>query len=137
MYDQYKLITITLPEWDFGDGATVDALAYRLPPGLKGDLVQIGISVTETFACDNTAALLEVGSTDGGGEYGALTIADATADKDFFDQTDDTDAILAITANQDAQIAKGSLIYISGTVGVDAGTEAGKGIPVITFRVWR
>ncbi len=69
MYDRDKFITYTLPEWDYGDGATVDAIAIRLPPGFQGEVVQIGLSVTETFACDNTAALLEVGSTDGGGEY--------------------------------------------------------------------
>ena len=137
MYDENKFMTITLPEWDFGDGATADAIAVRLPPGYSGDLVQIGVAVTETFACDTTAALLEVGSTDGGGEYGALTIPDATADKDFFDQTDDTDAILAITASQTAQISAGSLVYISGTVGADATAAAGKGIPVLTFRVWK
>jgi hypothetical protein len=135
MYDQDKFMTIVLPEWDFGDGASVDAMAFRLPPGFVGNVVSIGVAVTETFACDNTAALLEVGSTDGGGEYAALAIADAAADKDFFDQTDDTDAILTHTG--EAQIAEGSLFYVSGTVGIDAGTEAGKGLGTIVIRMWR
>lgn len=136
-YDADKLFNVVLPSWDFGDGATVDVVNLRLPPGYKGDIIQIGVMVQETFACDNTAAVLKVGNATDDDAYALLTIADGAADGDFFDQTDDTDAIIAVVSGQDAQIPAGTLIKITGVVGVDAGTEAGIGIPMITFRIWK
>jgi len=135
MYDEDRIYTISLPEWDFGDGATVEKVGAKLPPGYKGDLLGIGVRVTETFAVDNTPAKLQVGTSGDADAYGLLNIPDATADTVFFDQTDDTDAIIAHTT--EGQIAAGEEFFIEGVVGVDAGTEAGKGIPELVFRIWK
>lgn len=135
MYDNDKIYTITLPEWDFGDGNTVDKVGAKLPPGYKGDLIGIGVRVTETFAVDTTAAILKVGTAADDNAYAQLEIADATADTAFFDQTDDTDAIIAHTT--EGQIAAAEEFLIEGVAGADAGTAAGKGIPELVFRIWK
>ncbi|MBW2632156.1 MAG: hypothetical protein JRC90_10465 [Deltaproteobacteria bacterium] len=134
MYDRDKYESFVFPEWDFGDGATVDIVSFRLPPGMQGNLVNVGVAITETFACDSTAALVEVGTIADPDAYASLTVPDDAADTDFFDVSDDTDAIISHTG--ESQIAADSLISLKGTVGVDAGTEAGKGLVILTFRVW-
>lgn len=131
MYDNLKVVAYTFGSWDFGDGATVDVRTFRLPPGYKGRLLSVGVSVTETFACAVTDAILEVGTIADPNAYASVTIPDGTADLDFFDQTDDTDAVIA------ANIAAGSLIALKGTVGAAAVTAAGMGIPILTFEIWK
>ena len=129
-YDQVKTIQITLPEWDFGDGASVDTVAYRVPDEYDAKIIKVGVMLTETVSATVTAPKFEIGSTDGGGEYAALNIADGAADKDCYDETDDTDAIVS------ANITAGSLIYLSGTVGSSGGaTTAGKGLPFVVFEL--
>lgn len=131
MYDKRQLFTVNLPEYDYGDGATVNVTSIEFPPGYQGRLIDIGIQVTETFACDGTPASISVGIAGDVDEYGKLNIADGTADTDYFNSANDTDAIIS------EAIPAGTQIEITPAVGVDSGTEAGKGLGVIVFEVWK
>ena len=129
-YDDVRLMSFTFPEWDFGDGDTVDNLSFRLPTGRPGRLVKIGVMVSETFACDSTAAQVEIGTAADPDAYAKLVIADGAADVDFFDETDDTDAIIS------GDIAADTLIEVTPTAGADSSTAAGKGLLVLEFEVY-
>lgn len=131
MYDSLKTMTITLPKYDYGDGATVDTCSCKLPSGCAGRLVEIGLMALETFACDNTAASISVGTAADPDAYGKLNIADGTADTDCFTSADDTDAIIS------AEIPADTQIEITPAVGVDSGTEAGMGIGYIVFEYYK
>lgn len=128
-YDKDKYINYTFPLFDFGGGAA-ETYSFRLPPGMQGEIVSIGISVTEVFATDTTTGSVEVGTASNADAYAKLVIPNGTADNDFFDQTNDTDAIIAnIPANQ--------LIRVTLTNGTDAIAVTGQGIPSITVRCWK
>lgn len=131
MYDDIRCITVCLAEYDYGDGATVDVTSFEFPPGFAGRLIDIGIAATETFACDSTPACIKVGTGADDDAYGKLNIADGTADTDYFNAANDTDAIIS------AEIPAGTQIEITPAVGVDSGTEAGKGYGYITFEIYR
>lgn len=131
MYDKYRIWTVTLPSYDYGDGATVDVTSCEFPPGYKGRLIDIGIMAQETFACDGTPASIAVGTAADDDAYGKLNIADGTADTDYFNSANDTDCIIS------EFIPAGTQIEITPAVGVDSGTEAGIGIGIITFEIWK
>jgi hypothetical protein len=131
MYDVSRLVTICLPNYDYGDGASVDVTSFTLPPGFAGRLIDIGIAATETFACDATPASISVGTATDPDAYGKLNIADATADTNYFNSADDTDAIIA------SYIPAGTQIEITPAVGVDSGTEAGKGLGYILIEIYK
>lgn len=126
-YDNKQLQTIVLPSWDYGDGNTVDTVSFRGPTGKKGRLKKVGIMVQETFADDQTAAKFEVGTAADPDAYALLSIADAAADVDCFDETDDTDAIIA------EDIPADTLVQLKGTAGTDSGTAAGKGLSFVVI----
>jgi hypothetical protein len=130
-YDKRQLLTVCLPNYDYGDGASVDVTSFEFPPGYQGRLIDIGIAVTETFACDNTPASISVGTASDPDAYGKLNIADATADTDYFNSANDADAIIS------ESIPAGTQIEITPAVGVDASTEAGKGNGFVIFEIWR
>lgn len=137
MYDNDKIVTYTWENLDFGEATGDEIRTFRFPPGYQGDLIQIGASITETFAntAGTTASTVEIGTIADPDAYGLLTIAIGAADKDFYDQTDDTDAIISHTGTtQEAQIAADSIIALK-TVGGSA--SAGKAIPVASFRIWK
>lgn len=129
-YSNKITTTWTLPEQDFGDGATVDTYSFRGPPGKEGKVIKVGCAITETFACDNTPAKLRVGNASDPDKFAELQIADAAAADDAFDETDDPDAI------KSAAIAADELVEVTGVVGVDAATEAGKGVVYVTCEWW-
>jgi len=131
MYDDVKVFSKTLNEFDFGGGAA-EVLQVRLPPGYTGRLLNIGVSVTETFADDTTSADVQCGTTADPDAYGKLVIPDGTADLDFFDSSDDTDAIILAEP-----IPADSLVKITLTNGTDSGTVAGKGHPQLDFEIWK
>lgn len=116
-YSNMDIITYTLPAVDFGTGGLTTSI--RAPAGYdKGRILEVGARVTEVFACDSTAGLVEIGTTGDADAYVAMSIADATAATDFFNVRDDSDAI--IEADVDS-----TQLEIVCTVGVDAGTESG------------
>jgi hypothetical protein len=133
-YGDKKLVRVNFPEFDFGADAN-ETYCFRLPKdehgnNQQGELVNIGLSITETFACDGTAASVELGSTSDADAYAKLTIADAAADNDCFDVSDDTDAIIS------ANIAAGALLKVTLTQSTDGSSDAGKGMPFFDFYVW-
>lgn len=127
-YDDYQVMTICLPEFDFGADAN-ETMSFRIPDEYDAELIKIGVMVTETFACDTTPARVELGTAADSDAYAKLVIADGAADNDCFDETDDTDAIIS------ASISANSLVRVTLTQSVDATADAGKGVPFFVFRL--
>ena len=110
---------------DLGDG-TPEQWSFKGPAGKQGMLIDIGIHVTETFACDNTAAKIQIGSGGDLDAYGQLEIPDGTAATNCFNVQDDTDAVISQALPADTQIE------VTSVKGVDAGTEAGIGYEYVS-----
>jgi hypothetical protein len=133
-YGDKQLFRMVFPEYDFGADAD-EVMSFRLPvrddgTAMQGQLVNIGVMVTETFACTTTAASVSIGTAADADAYAKLNIADTTADLDFFDKSDDTDAIIA------DDIAAATLVQVTFTQGTDDSADAGKGYLVLDFYVW-
>lgn len=133
-YSEKRLVRVTLPEFDFGNDAN-EKYSFRLPKNtdgnsMQGQLVKIGVMVTETFACSTTPAAIELGIATNADEYAKLNIADEAADADCFDETDDTDAIIK------DDIPADTLLEVNLTQATDASADAGKGMPFFDFWVW-
>ena len=109
---------------DMGNG-TPTVFSFKGPTGMKGTIIDVGIEVTETFACDATEASFLVGTTADDDAYCKLNITDGTAAGDTFNIQDDTDAIISEALPADTQIE------CTPVVGVDSGTEAGIGYPYV------
>ena len=58
---------------DMGNG-TPTVFSFKGPTGKKGTIVDVGIEVTETFACDSTEASFQVGTTGDADAYCKLTL---------------------------------------------------------------
>lgn len=130
MYDETKHMAITLPLFDFGGGAA-ETYSLRLPTGWKARLVKIGVAITEVFATDSSTGSVQIGTAADANAYASLSIPDAAPDNDFYDETDDTDAIIA------ENIAADTLIRVTLTNGTDAGTVTGQGIPILEFELFK
>lgn len=133
-YSDKQLVRMTLPLFDFGGGAA-ETYSFRLPVSdsgvaMQGQLVGIGVMVTEVFATDTTTGSVAVGTAADADAYGILNVPDASADNDCIDATDDTDAIIS------ESIAASTLIRVTLTNGTDAGAVTGQGIPYVDFYVW-
>lgn len=133
-YSDKQLVPMIFPAFDFGGDAD-EVISFRLPPrdngdAMQGQLVNVAVMVTETFACATTAASISIGTAADADAYALLTIADETADLDFFDKSDDTDAIIS------ADIAAGTLIQMTLTQSTDDSADAGIGYPVLYFYAW-
>ena len=109
---------------DMGNG-TPTVFSFKGPTGMQGTIIDVGIEVTETFACDSTEASFLVGTTADDDAYCKLNITDGTALTDTFNIQDDTNAIIAEAIPADTQIE------CTPVVGVDSGTEAGQGFPYV------
>jgi hypothetical protein len=109
---------------DFGAGAEIFSL--NGPTNKQGVIREIGVSVTETFACDSTAATVQVGTAADNDAYALLTITDATADEAYFNQADDTDAIIA-------GIPMNTLVEVNCTQSADSVAAAGQGIVTLVI----
>lgn len=122
-YDSPLEITYTWPVLaDWGTAAPADGVySIKGPLGHKGQVLDIGVSVTEVFACDTTAAELNLGATAGAAEYANLVIPDGTAAGDHYGSAEDTDAITGTHIPADQQVE------VTVDVGVDSGTETGQG----------
>ena len=110
---------------DMGNGTPVD-WSFKGPVGKKGMLKDIGIHVTEVFACDQVVASLGIGTTSDPDAYGLLNIPDGTAATNVFNIQDDTDCIISEALPADTQIE------VKVTAGTDAGTASGKGYGYVT-----
>lgn len=129
-YADKSYYNVTFEEFDFGADAD-EIYSFRLPPGCRGRLINIGISVTEEFACATTVASIKLGTAADDDAYATLNIADETADKDYFDVSDDTDAIT------EDEIAADTLLQVTLTQSTDDSSDAGKGHPSFTFEVYK
>lgn len=134
-YAEKRLCRVTLPNHDFGATAGVKEFSFRLPNDehgrpCQGQVVKIGVMVTEVFACDATAAFFELGTAADPDAFCKLTIADGAAAKDCFDETDDTDAIIA------KNIPAGTLVEVTLTEGTDGTGVTGQGIPFVDILCW-
>lgn len=123
-----QFLTMIFPEYDFGIDRDV-TLNFRLPTGYNAELLKIGLAVTEAFACTTTAANMLLGTATDPNYYAQLEIADAAAVTDFQDETDDSDAILV------KHIAKDTLLRLTLTQSTDDTADAGKGLPMLYFRL--
>lgn len=128
-FRQTQIFSMVFPEYDFGvDRDTT--LNFRLPEGYNAELLNIGLSVTEAFACTTTAANLLLGTASDPNYYAQLEIADGAATTDFQDKSDDADAILV------KYIAKDTLLRLTLTQSTDdSEADAGKGLPMLFFRL--
>tara|TARA_R100001480_G_scaffold154263_1_gene159046 strand:+ start:33 stop:416 length:384 start_codon:yes stop_codon:yes gene_type:complete len=122
-YDDMVVITYSWGEIDFGAGS--DAVAIKGYGGKKGKILDIGVSVTETFNQVTTPAYIRMGTTGDADAYAELNMA-AAADTDYYNILDDTDAIIAAAVPADTQI---EVAFITPT----GGTPAGKGHVNITI----
>ena len=109
---------------DMGNG-TPTVFSFKGPTGMQGTIIDVGIEVTETFACDQTEAYFQVGSGSDANAYCQLNITDGTALTDTFNIQDDTNAIIDEALPADTQLE------CTPVVGVDSGTEAGIGYPYV------
>lgn len=129
-YDNPQTITYTWPVLaDWGTAAPADGVySIKGPAGKKGRITDIGVSVTEVFACDSTPGYLNFGATAGAFEYARLIIPDATAAGDHFGLAEDTDAVTAWAEGGVVDlIPADQQVEVTVDVGVDAGTETGQG----------
>jgi len=105
---------------DFGDGAAT-TFYISGPAGKQGKLRSISVSTTEAFLCDLTEANVAVGTAADADAYGLLNITDGTAVNTVFNETNDTDAIIA------ADIAADTQVLVTITNGTDGTGVTGKG----------
>ncbi len=112
-------------EQDIGDGSptTYDFKCWDATK--KGLVLDVGVNVTETVAADTTAPQVQVGTSGDADAFAILNVPDTTAAAVVFNVVDDTDAII------DSFIPAGTTVRVTPVVGVDAGTEAGKGFPYV------
>ncbi len=125
---QTQFQCITFPEYDFGVDRDFTGY-FRLPTGYVIELLKIGLMVTEAFACTTTAADIRLGTASDDDAYAKLQIADGAAVTDFQDETDDPDAII------EAHIPADTLLKLTLTQSTDDSADAGKGLPILYFRL--
>ena len=110
---------------DFGTGGSADALSFRGPVGMKGNLIDVGVcNITEAFAGDTTDGQVAIG-TDADNDANALLNVAAGATSavgDTFNTSNDSDAILDVELDADTQY---EMTCVVGT----GGTPAGIGTP--------
>lgn len=111
-YDMPQRQTFIFPAVDFGAGNS--AHAFKLPAGLKGTLVDVGVAVTETFNQVTTPGYVRVGTTGDADAYAELNMAAAAA-TDFYNTQDDTDAIISEALPADTQIEVACVAPTGGT----------------------
>jgi hypothetical protein len=125
-YSMPTVVTYKFPLHDFGAGA--GASSIKAPAGFsKGRIIDIGVmDVSETFACDETAAKVQVGTSSDADAYANLVIADGAAATDVFNTQNDTDAIVNTEVD-------GSQLEVAFIASVDSGTAAGIGCPFVVI----
>ena len=129
-YDQTYIVEHDFDVFDFGGGA-VELLSFRGPPGMIGTVLNIGVAVTEVFLTGTANGSVQIGTAGDADAYGKLNIASGAADVDFYDVSDDTDAISAAVSSF---IPADQLIRVTLTNGTDAEAVTGQGHVKVTIR---
>lgn len=91
-YSNPNSVTYAFNAVDFGvDGGT---FAIKSPDGFEnGRLVDVGISVTETFTVTTAVSTIRIGVSTDLDAYATLNITTAAAAQSYFNTENDTDAI--------------------------------------------
>ena len=112
------IVNYSLGIHDFGAGG--DALAIKPPRNVTwGEIIDVGVMVTETFTADTTPGYVRVGTATDADAYAELNMGTA-ADTNYYNVRDDTDAI------KDVEIPSSTQIEIA-LVAPTGGTPAGAG----------
>lgn len=114
-YDNPKTITIPLGSVNFGSNG---ASSFKLPKGLKGRLVDIGVISTTTFTATSTGAFVKLGTSADDDAYASLGSLGTLAATDTFNTVNDPDAIINADLPADTQI---EVVYTAPTGGSPAG----------------
>lgn len=110
-------------------GANADNIYWvKGPPGHKGSLLDVQVSVVEAFACTTTAAGVKVGTSGDDDAYAHLVIPDTTAISTLFNIADDTDAIIQPVIPADTEI---KITCIQST---DDSSDTGQGVVKLLIR---
>lgn len=116
MYDNPKTLVFKFPSHDFGGGA--GAASFKLPPGMKGRIVDVGVTdVTEAFTNTTTPGYVRVGTASDADAYAQLDCGTVAA-TDTRNTVDDTDAIIDADLPADTQI---EVTFVAPTGGTPAG----------------
>ncbi len=107
-----RTITYSLGLIDFGDTTDVN-MAIKAPRGAAwGELLDIGVAVTEVFNEPTTPAYIRLGTSTDADYYAELNMGTAAA-TDYYNTQDDPDAIINNKIN-DTQVEV-ALIAVTGT----------------------
>jgi len=88
-----RTITYHLGTIDFGDTTDVN-MAIKAPRGSQwGELIDIGVNVTEVFTATTTPSYVRLGTTADADAYAELNMGTAAA-TDYYNTQDDADAII-------------------------------------------
>lgn len=124
-YKDGPVMTYTLPAVDFGAGDS--AYAIKAPNGFtKGRILEVGVVVTETFNQVTTPGYVRIGTASDADAYVELNMAAAAA-TDYYNNQDDTDAII------DADIPSATQVEVA-CIAPTGGTPAGIGDVQIAIR---
>lgn len=125
-YSNPQTVTIQFGSVNFGtDGAS----SFKLPLGMKGRIIDIGVICTTLFTAVTTGAFVQVGTAADPDAYGKLGSLGALAATDTFNTVNDTDAIIEKHLPADTQI---EVVFTAPT----GGTPAGVGLPFIVVEVF-
>lgn len=115
-YDNPRTLVFQFGQHDFGAGA--GALSFKLPKGLRGRIVDVGVmNITETFTQVTTPAYVNVGTSADADAYASLNMGAAAA-TNTWNTVDDTDAIINADIPADTQI---EVTFVAPTGGTPAG----------------
>lgn len=125
-YDNMVVVNYTFNPVDFGAGGA--ATSIKAPAGYtKGRILDVGVfEITEAFACDQTEAAVQVGTTGDADAYAKLNITDATATTDTFNTQNDADAII----NDDVTNTQLEVTFVQSA---DSGVAAGIATPYVVI----
>jgi len=115
-YPPGDTVTYSFGIHDFGNAA--DALAIKPPANYTwGEIIDVGVAVTETFTATTTPAYVRIGTATDADAYVELNMGTA-ADTDYYNTQDDPDAILQSQVPSDTQL---EVAFVQPTGGVPAG----------------
>ena len=114
-YDNPRTLTIPLGSVNF---ATNGASSFKLPNGLRGRLVDIGVIATTSFTAATTGAAVNIGTTADPDAYASLGSLGTLAATDTFNTTNDPTAIINADLPADTQI---EVQFVAPTGGSPAG----------------
>lgn len=114
-YDNPRTLTIPLGSVNFGSNS---ASSFKLPKGLRGRLVDVGVISTTLFTAVTTGAFVNIGTGEDPDAYASLGSLGALAATDTFNTVNDPEAIINPDLPADTQI---EVAFVAPTGGSPAG----------------